>query len=77
MLTVPILLDSAEKVKRFSAAVSKVAVECELVQGVRIIDAKSIMGIFSLNLKQPIQLRVHSDDRSALKPIRDFLTEAR
>ncbi len=73
MITAKINIDSVEKVKKFTAAISKIAVECELVEGFRIIDAKSIMGIFSLDLKKPIELRVHTEDRRVLEPLRDFI----
>ena len=75
MLTVKVRLDSVEKVKEFSAAISRVDAECELVEGVHILDAKSIMGIFSLNLAEPIRLDIHSDDRTILDRLKDFIVE--
>lgn len=75
MITVKILIDSVEKVKEFSSIVSKVNADCELVEGVHILDAKSIMGIFSLNLAEPIQLRIHSDDREILNKLTNFIVE--
>lgn len=73
MLTVKILIDSVEKVKQFSAVVSKIGADCELVEGVHIIDAKSIMGIFSLDLKHPIRLDIHTDNREVLDKLKDFI----
>jgi phosphocarrier protein HPr len=73
MLTVKVLLDNVEKVKEFSAAISRVDAECELVEGVHILDAKSIMGIFSLNLAEPIRLDIHSDDRTILDRLKNFI----
>ena len=73
MLTVKILIDSVEKVKRFSSAVSKIGADCELVEGVHIIDAKSIIGIFSMDLKKPIQLNIHSDNTEVLDKLKDFI----
>lgn len=73
MLTVKILIDSVEKVKRFSSAASKIGADCELVEGVHIIDAKSIMGIFSMDLKKPIQLNIHSDNTEVLDKLKDFI----
>ncbi len=75
MLTVKVLLDSIEKVKKFSSAVSKIAVDCELVEGARIVDAKSIMGIFSMDLEKPMELQIHTDDRGVLKPLEPFFAE--
>jgi phosphocarrier protein HPr len=73
MVTVQILLDSVQKVKEFSTAVSKMEAECELVQGARILDAKSIMGIFSLNLAEPIELRVDTDRVDLPKSLKKFV----
>lgn len=75
MLTVKILIDSVEKVKRFSSIASKIGADCELVEGVHIIDAKSIMGIFSMDLKNPIQLDIHTDNREVLDKLKDFIVE--
>jgi phosphocarrier protein HPr len=75
MMNVKILIDSVEKVKNFSAIVAKEDVECELIEGVHIIDAKSIMGIFSLDLTKPLQLVVHSDDTDILNRLKDFIIQ--
>lgn len=75
MITVKVLINSVEKVKKFSSAISKEKVDCELVEGVHIIDAKSIMGIFTLDLSGPVQLKIHSDDRSILDKIKEFIVE--
>ncbi len=75
MITIKILINSVEKVKQFSSIISKESVECELIEGVHILDAKSIMGIFSMDLKEPIQLNIHSDDRSILNKLKDFIVE--
>lgn len=73
MITVKVRIDTVDKVKDFSSIVSKANMDCELVQGVRIIDAKSIMGIFSLDLSKPIELRINSDDRGIVDRIKDFV----
>lgn len=75
MMKVKISIDSVEKVKNFSAVLAKEDVECELVEGVHIIDAKSIMGIFSLDLTKPLQLVIHSDDTEILNRLKDFIIE--
>ena len=59
MKTVKISLNSIDKVKAFVNEISKF--DCDLVSGRYVIDAKSIMGIFSLDLSKPIDLNVHAD----------------
>lgn len=62
MKTVQVFLNSIEKVKRFVNDVSKFENEFDLAAGKYVIDAKSIMGIFSLDLTQPLTLTIHAND---------------
>lgn len=75
MITVKILLDSVQKVKEFSSIVARLEAECELVQGARILDAKSIMGIFSLELQEPVTLKIDTDSSELPKGLKKFLAE--
>ena len=67
MKTVTISLNSIEKVKSFVNAIAQFDFDFDLVSGRYVIDAKSIMGIFSLDLSKPIQLNIHTD--SDLNPV--------
>lgn len=62
MKTVQISLNSIEKVKSFVNVITQFDNDFDLVSGRYVIDAKSIMGIFSLDLSKPISLNIHSDD---------------
>lgn len=61
MKTVQISLDTIDKVKAFVNDISKFDADFDLVSGRYVIDAKSIMGIFSLDLSKPINLNIHAD----------------
>lgn len=61
MKTVKISLNSIDKVKAFVNEVTKYDAEFDLVSGRYVIDAKSIMGIFSLDLSKPIDLAIHTE----------------
>ena len=61
MKTVKISLNSIDKVKSFVNDLTKFDADFDLVSGRYVIDAKSIMGIFSLDLSKPIDLQIHSD----------------
>ena len=61
MKTVQISLNSIDKVKSFVNDLAKFDSDFDLVSGRYVIDAKSIMGIFSLDLSKPINLNIHGD----------------
>lgn len=63
MTTVSISLNSIEKVKAFVNEIAKFECDFDLISGRYIIDAKSIMGIFSLDLSQQIMLKIHADEQ--------------
>ena len=62
MKTVQISLNSIDKVKSFVNDITKFDVDFDLVSGRYVIDAKSIMGIFSLDLSKAIELNIHADN---------------
>ncbi len=62
MKTVQISLNSIDKVKAFVNDVTRFDYDFDLVSGRYVIDAKSIMGIFSLDLSKPIDLNIHAED---------------
>ncbi len=73
MKTVKISLNSIDKVKAFVNDVTKFDSDFDLVSGRYVIDAKSIMGIFSLDLSKVIDLNIHGEENmdhilSVLKP---------
>ena len=57
-----IILQSVNDVKDFVNTVSKFNYDIDLVSGRYVVDAKSIMGIFSLDLTKPIEVRVFADE---------------
>jgi len=64
MKTVHISLNSIDKVKAFVNDITKFDNDFDLVSGRYVIDAKSIMGIFSLDLSKPIELNIHSENNA-------------
>ena len=64
MKTVQISLNSIDKVKSFVNEITKYDNDFDLVSGRYVIDAKSIMGIFSLDLSKPIELNIHSENNA-------------
>ena len=76
MTTVQISLNSIERVKSFVNDIAKFDSDFDLVSGRYVIDAKSIMGIFSLDLSKPINLTIHSDDSdSIVESLKAYIVE--
>ena len=67
--------DTLAKVKSFVNEVTKFDNEFDLVSGRYVVDAKSIMGIFSLELTKPITLNIHTDENvdKILDTLKDYL----
>ena len=77
MKTVKISLNSIDKVKAFVNDVTNFNTDFDLVSGRYVIDAKSIMGIFSLDLSNAIDLNIHDDDNidEILKTLAPYIVE--
>ena len=65
MKTVKISLNSIDKVKSFVNDITKYDYDFDLVSGRYVIDAKYIMGIFSLDLSKDIDLNIHAEGEEA------------
>ena len=61
MKSIPIKLSFAEEVKTFVNTVNRYPYDVDLRAGRHVVDAKSILGIFSLDLSRPITLDIYSD----------------
>lgn len=59
-------LKSINDVKEFVRIVNSFSYDVDLVSGRYIVDAKSIMGIFSLDLAKPIKVEVHHENSQDL-----------
>lgn len=68
-----IKLDSVEKVKEFVKITNKIPSDIDLIVGRYIIDAKSIMGIFSIDLTRTLCLKIHSDNADECEEIKDMI----
>jgi len=73
MQSINVLLDTVEKVKNLVAILSPIEGEFDLVSDRYVVDAKSIMGIFSLNISKPLRLDIH--DEAAAQKVLPLLEE--
>ena len=76
MVTYKISLAAINDVKDFVNMVMRYDFDVDLISGRYAVDAKSIMGIFSLDLSNPIQLVAHTDDATKfLDEIKEFIVD--
>ncbi|MDO5558276.1 MAG: HPr family phosphocarrier protein [Oscillospiraceae bacterium] len=75
MFTENITLSSVNDVKRFVNLVSGYKFKVELISGRYTVDAKSIMGVFSLDLMKPIKMTAYTDDASFIDEVKQFITQ--
>ena len=76
MKSVTIRLNTINDVKQFVNTVCKCDYDVDLISGRYAVDAKSIMGIFSLDLANPIKAEIHSDDCDKfLEEIKPYIVE--
>lgn len=76
MITVSIMLDSVEKVQRFVSVISKYSCSFDIESGHSCVDAKSLVGIFSLDISKPLHLTIQDGDsqlEDVLRDIREFM----
>lgn len=62
MKSVKISLQIAQNVKDFVKIVQDYPYEIDLKSDKYVVDAKSILGIFSLDLSKPLTVEIHSDN---------------
>jgi phosphotransferase system HPr-like phosphotransfer protein len=77
-MSIKVNLNNIERVKKFVDVTTKFdsdKVDLDLVSGRYVIDARSIMGIFSLDLSKPIELVVGTEDVELAKKVEDALVE--
>ena len=76
MKTVKISINTINDVKNFVSIVSRCDYDVDIVSGRYAIDAKSIMGIFSLDLSKELTLNIHSDDcADFLDQIKEYIVK--
>ena len=76
MRTAKVRLNSIEAVRNFVEIVRKFEGEIDLSSGRYVVDAKSIMGIFSLDLMNPITLTAHSEHCDKLMDeLKEFIVD--
>ena len=72
MSSVFISLPSPETVQEFVDTIAGMDGDFELINDIYVLDARSLMGIFSLDLQKPIKLRIYNDSSQNYERLRRF-----
>lgn len=78
MQEIQIVLKSINEVKKFVQTITQFNGEFEIVSGKYIVDAKSILGLFSVDLSKPVKLRMHIEGEmleNVLNAIEEYRTD--
>jgi len=75
MTTVTISLNTVDKVKGFVNTLAPLDGDFDLVSDRYVVDGKSIMGIFSLDLGKPLTLQIHNNEERVLPLLKPYIVE--
>ena len=75
MTELKIMLDDLQKVNAFVAIASEKDYDIDLISGKYLVNAKSIMGVFSLDLTRPLTVRTEKADEEFFKQIEIYKIE--
>lgn len=76
MKEIMIRLSTIQDVNQFVRIVAGADQDIDLSSGRYVVDGKSIMGIFSLDLMNPIKMSIHGDNvEGILEQVKDFIVE--
>ena len=67
MVELKVKIGTIDEVKEFVNKVSKYSFDVDLISGRYAVDAKSIMGIFSVDLSKELVMKAHTDDEALVK----------
>ena len=70
---ITITLNDFIRIKNFSSEVVKFESDIDLIKGRYVIDAKSTIGIFTLDLSAPVDVIIHSDNEDEIKRFNEVM----
>lgn len=73
MISVQVILNNIESVNRFVAKMSEKDYDVDLVSGKYLVNAKSMMGVLSLDLTRPVTVNAETDDIGFLEEINEYI----
>lgn len=73
MLEFTVKLNMISDIKDFLAETSKIVEDVDLQKNRYVVDAKSIVGVFTLDLSEPVKVVIHSEDENLLEPFKKWM----
>lgn len=75
MITAQVLLNNIENVNRFVAKMSEKDYDIDLSSGKYLVNAKSMMGVLSIDLTKPVTVTAETDDENFLCEIDEYIVK--
>ena len=75
MITAQVILNNIESVNRFVAIMSEKPYDVDLGSGKYLVNAKSMMGVLSLDLTKPVTVNAETFDQAFLDEIKEYIVE--
>ena len=70
-------LNKTNSINKFVENISKYECDIDIIKGNYIIDAKSLMGIFTLDLSEDVTIEIHSDDKNVITKFEEDIKDIR
>lgn len=74
---ITVTLNDFSKIKKFTSEVAKFESDIDLIKGRYVIDAKSTIGIFTLDLSVPVDVLIHSENEEEIRRFNEVMEEFR
>lgn len=75
MIKAYISLNNIEKLKQFVNDISKIDANIDAIHGRYVIDAKSFLGLMSLDLERPVEIVLHSEDEETINKFKELMVK--
>lgn len=75
MITQKVLLNNIESVNVFVKKMEDKSFDVDLISGKYLVNAKSMMGVLSLDLTQPVTVNADTDDEAFIEEIKEYIFE--
>ena len=73
MIRFKLLLDTDDKIKRYFEIINTFDYDIDIYKGHNAIDGRSSMGMFTLNLSEPIMIQIHTDDKNIINKFSEVM----